>query len=371
MTVKKTAIITLALIIFGWAFYSIYKISATTAPDFSVLWLIAKDFGHVDNPYLNPGIYTPSGYPPFSYLFYIPLTLFPFNFGLLIFLLISFSAILGSVWISIKLIFKKVDIYHFLFASALTLIAFPTKFSLGMGQVNSIVLFLLLFSYMQTLNKKEVFPGILMGVAVMLKPIFAFFLLFFLIQEKWRLIFYSIITVLTGFAVTYAFYGLGIWEYWINDIIFPLLNYAGREVYYNQGFLGFASRFIASIEIRKIIEYIILPVSLIPIFIFRRTKSADLLLSLFILTLLITDSISWQHHFVWLIFPFILLTYYSIKLKGIWFWIFLGISYLLVSWNFKNPLTVPVILLSNTFYGGAILYFLNIYLLKLNLNHHG
>lgn len=342
-----------------------YRIGTTVAPDFSVLWLIARDFGKTVNPYLNSNVYTPSGYPPFTYLFYIPLTLFSFNIAQFTFLGISFVSILGSVWLSLKLIFKKFDPYLFLFVSALALTAFPTKFTFGMGQINAVVLLLLLLSYYESLKSKSIASGTALGFAIMLKPVFGFFLLFFVIGKKWRLIYYAFLTVFAGFLITYVFYDLGIWEYWIKNIIVPLLNYSGREVYYNQGFLGFISRLTGDLSVRKIAEWAAVLVSIVPIYLFGKTKNSLLYLSLFITTLLIADSLSWQHHFIWLIFPFVLLIKYAINLKKVWFWILLLLAYLCVGWNFKNPDGLSPLILSNTFYGGLILWGLNIYILKL------
>ncbi len=315
----------------GWALFSIYRIVTTTAPDFSVLWLVASDFYKTANPYLNPNIYTPSGYPPFSYFFYIPLTVLPFKIAQTTFVLMSFFSIIGSVVLSLKMIFKKAGLYVFLFVLALALISFPTKFTLGMGQVNAIVLFLLLYSHLHS-NDKPAFSGLLVGIAIMLKPIFGFFLFYFFLNKSWKLISYSLITVFVGFLGSMTFYGPGLWIYWIHDIVFPLLNYAGRESYYNQGFVGFISRLSSDIFLRKAAEWGIIIISTILLYV-KRKKDTFLLFSQFIISLLLLDSLSWQHHFVWLIFPFVLLAKHALGNKKVWFWILLFLSYLLVSWN--------------------------------------
>ena len=358
-------IIALSVLIFGWAFFSIFRIITTRAPDFSVLWFIAKDFYKTPNPYLNPNIFTPSGYPPFTYLLYIPLTPLSLIGAQLIFTLLSFAAILGSVYLSLKIVFKKVNLYILLFASSLTLTSFPVKFTLGMGQINAIVLFLLLLSFYLHLKNKSVTAGIIVGIAIILKPIFGFFLLFYILRKDWKLISYSLVTVFIGFLASLIYYGPALWFYWLKDIVTPLANLAGRESYYNQGLLGFVSRLTTSVSIRKVTElgsmFLLIPV----IFYQIKRRNVLLTLSVSIISLLLVDSLSWQHHFVWLIFPFVVLTGFAIKFKKLWYWILLGLSYLLVSWNFKNPapfLDFPKsLLLSNTFYGAVILYILNLY----------
>ena len=148
----------------------------------------------------------------------------------------------------------------------------------------------------------------------------------------------------------------------------PLLNYSGREIYYNQGFMGFVSRITPDIPLRSLTNNIfsVLVLAVISAFSLMR-KNYFLTFSLFVVSLVLLDSLSWQHHFVWLIFPFVLLSAYAAKLKSAAIGGLIGLAYLLVSWNFKNPslyLSFPKILfLSNQFYGAAILWGINVYLL--------
>jgi alpha-1,2-mannosyltransferase len=367
MRIWKTAIIFFAAIAIGWAIFSVYRIVTTKAPDFSVLWLVARDYYKTPNPYQNPDIFTPNAYPPFSNLFYIPLTFFPFKVAQTIFVLLSFFSVLGSVFLSLKLVFKKFDLYVILLGVSLALFSFPTKFTLGMGQINAITLFLLIYSYFLHSKNKPVLSGILMGIAIMLKPIFGFFLIYFVLVKSWKVIFYSLLTVFSGFLGSLIYYGPGLWFYWIKDVMAPLMNLAGRESYYNQGLLGFISRLTPSIRVRKIIQLAGL-LTVVPVIFYSVKKQNNLsILSVLVLTLLLADSTSWQHHFVYLIFPFTVLSGFALRLKKLWFWVLLGGSYLLVSWNFKNPapfLSFPnSLLLSHTFYGAVILYFMNLFCL--------
>jgi hypothetical protein len=232
-----------------------------------------------------------------------------------------------------------------------------------MGQVNSIVLFLLLSSFYFFLKKKSVTSGVLIGAAIILKPIFGFFLLFYILKKDWKVLFYSLITVLIGFLGSLIYYGPTLWFYWLKDIVVPLTNLAGREVYYNQGILGFISRLTTDVSIRKGSEIASLLITIPIVYYFVKRKNDLSILSGLTISLLLIDSISWQHHFVWLIFPFIFLTGYAIKFKKLWYWVLLGFAYFLVSWNFKNPnvfSNFPTsLILSNTFYGAVILLFLN------------
>jgi alpha-1,2-mannosyltransferase len=340
------------------------KIISTTAPDFGVLWISAKDLLSAKNPYSDPMLYTPNAYPPVTELFFIPLALLPYQVGQAIFVFISFASVLAAIFSSIKIAKGKVAWPYFLAFAGLALFSFPTKYSLGMGQPNPLVLFLLLLAFLLESKNKSAWAGILLGVSIILKPIFLFFLLFFVLNKSWKTILVSLATILTAVVITLFFWSPKIWASWFKTGIVPLANLAGREVYVNQGLMGFVSRIFINLEIRK---YLTGALSLLLIAIaadfslMKREK--NLVFSLFIITLLFIDSASWQHHFVWLIFPAVVLSTYIIKHKNAVLLGLLAAAYLLVSWNFKTPNLYPTVLLSNQFYGTTILWGINIYFL--------
>lgn len=238
-----------------------------------------------------------------------------------------------------------------------------------MGQVNAIVLFFLLFSYYLDDRKNSIAAGIAFGIAILLKPIFCFFLLFFILKRSRKLVLTSLITITSAFLLTLLFWGVPPWFDWLKIGILPLGNIAGRESYYNQGLMGFISRLGASIEVRKYLSGFLSILLVVYAFLLAIKKDAkSLVLSLFILTLLIIDTTSWQHHFVWLIFPFVILSDIAINARKKVVLILIFIAYLLAAWNFKNPLLFEnfpkVLLLSNQFYAAVILLGINLYFLK-------
>lgn len=353
----------------AWTGRSLLRIITTNAPDFSILWLAAKDLIGNKNPYLNPEIFTGVGYPPPTLILYLPLTLFPYPIAQTIFVLSSFTAVFCSVLLSLRLSLGKISWQNFLLATSLAFLAFPMKFTLGMGQNNSLALLLLLLSYSLNQQKRVLVGGILLGLAISLKPILVFLLLFFLIKRAWYLLFYVLLSV--GILTILALFlsNLNIFSYYFSQVVPPLFNLLDKEIYYNQGAMGFISRITSNLFLR---QYLNLAVSSVLVlvsvwFIFKK-RAVDLSFSLLIITLLLIDTLSWQHHFVWLIFPFILLTNYAFKAKSFLLLGLIGLSYLLVSWNFKNPALFSnfpwSFFLSHAFYGGVILLVVNVYFLK-------
>lgn len=340
------------------------RIISTTAPDYRVLWISAKDMLTSNNPYTDKELYTPNAYPPISELFYLPLAVLPYQPSQAVFIFLSFSSIIGSVFLSIKLIYKKVAWQHFLLFTALALLSFPTKFSLGMGQINLIVLFLLLLAYYFQQKNKQIISGSVLGISIILKPIFIFFLIFFILKKKWKMVLTSIFTVTFAILATVIFWPVDYWFSWFKTGILPLANLAGREAYCNQGLMGFISRIFSDLQVRKYLTLALsLLLTLIPSVLTLKRKNENLILSLFIITLLFVDSASWQHHFVWLMFPLIAVSQKVFLKKNAVFKAFIWLAYFLASWNFKNPFPYPPIIISNQFYSALILWAINIYLL--------
>ena len=145
----------------------------------------------------------------------------------------------------------------------------------------------------------------------------------------------------------------------------------GREIYYNQGIMGFISRITSDLTVRKDVT-VVISLLLTTVCGYFATKKQNKIhvFSLFIITLTLIDTLSWQHHFIWLIFPFIATAVTLHRKKMAVPGILLCISYLLTAWNFKHPEIYAhfpaVLFLSNQFYGAILLWGIIIYLLEIN-----
>ena len=348
---------------------SLALIIFSTAPDFSVLWTGAVDLIRGANPYINPSLFTGIGYPPNTLLFYLPFSLLPYQLAQVLFTLLSFGSFLGIIIISFKILKEKFSWQTFLVVFSLSLLSFPTKFTFGMGQSNIIAFFMLLLSYYLYKEKKLGMAGLILGLAISLKTIFAFFIIFFVLKKQWKVIKLAGLTIVATIGITSIFSNTNLYGYYLKEVVPPLFNLSGREIYYNQGVMGFISRLTNDLNERKYISLIIsLFLTLFASWFALYKKGKDLQFSLFITTLLLIDTLSWQHHFVWLIFPFVIIFEELFKRKLKILYLVLITAYLLVSWNIKNPslfMSFPEdLILSNVFFGTAFLLILNLYLLR-------
>jgi alpha-1,2-mannosyltransferase len=364
----KTLVILIAVFSFAWTFYSFYKIINSSTPDFGVLWQASKDLITHINFYTDKRLTFIYLLPPISAIFYLPFSLFSLKVALGLFSVFSLASVVLNVFLSFKIVFKRFKWEYLLFAISLCLVSFPTKFTFGMGQVNSISLLFLLASYYLYSKEKHNASGILLAISIISKPTFGIFIIFYLLNKSWKVLVSAGVTLVVGLVLSILIGRVNLYSYWFTHILPMILNSQGKEVYYNQGVSGFISRLLPFPQARLYLTYLSQSALFITtLYLTIRNKNQDILFSLFIITLLLIDPLSWQHHFVWLIFPFIVTIYHLLTQKNVWLWMLVSISYFLVSWNFKNPSLYahfPLsLIISNTFYGAVVLYLLLTYLI--------
>lgn len=337
---------------------SVYKIVTTSAPDFSVFYQSTYDLNRGINPYLESNLFTAFGYPVVTTLFFTPFILLPYQIAQGIFVILSAFSVLAIVYLSLLLINRKVDWRQFLFFSALAYLYFPTKFTLGMGQSSLLAYLLLLISYYFYRRKVKITSGIFLGITVLVKPILGFIFLFFILKKEWKIITTALFLIFLLTLLSIILYGFDKYYIYLTHVLPPLLRPVGREIYYNQGLMGFISRLTSNLTVRSITT-LISSLLLIGLIIKHKTSS-NLQFALLLTTLTLIDTLSWQHHFVFLIFPFIV----AVNLirgrgdkKGLFF---LLLAYFLVSGNIKDPQifsAFPInLILSHTFFGALILF---------------
>lgn len=348
-------------------FFSFVKIATTTAPDFSVFYYGVKDLISRQNPYQDLRLFTGVGYPPVTLLFFLPLTVIPCLIAQLVWLGLSFLSLLGAIYLSLKICLGRFSWKLFGIIVALALLAFPTKFTFGMGQSNLVVLFLLLLAFYLFENKKNILAGVILGVACLIKPLFVFFLFFFCLKRAWVVLSAALLTIIIFILGSFLIISPSLYLFYISKVIPPLFNLAGQEIYYNQGIMGFLSRQINDLVLRQWLAFSFsLLLSGATFWIICKTRKIKDGFALFFPTVLLIDTLSWQHHFVWLIFPFIIIYDSLLKVKLILPKIALFLSYILVAINIKEPFLVSNhLILSHVFFGTLILWGLCFYVFKI------
>lgn len=357
MLTKKTSIsLCLFLISITYLAYAAIHIISTSAPDFYVYYYAGKDFLHGINPYADTTLYTLFTYPPVSLVAISPLAFLPIKISQTIFILISSLSILILPFMIMNVLRVTYSPIALSFITACFIWSFPTKFTLGMGQINAIALFIFMLGI--SIQRPPLFKSLLLTIACIFKPILAFCLVIYIVRKDLRMVLYLIICTFIALIISYVVVGHETYLYYVTHIIPHLSSVAGREVYYNQGLLGFISRLTPVFQLRSALSLLAgIPIVSVMLWRMMRTTEFPYQLALALSTLVIIDTLSWQHHFIFLLYP---LLYISTHQKNNWFYLLGATAYILISINISTPgvyTTIPaILLLSHGFYGAILIW---------------
>ena len=335
----------------------------TSYPDFRNYYFNPQMAFKGLNPYIGgKNLYTATTYPPFSFILFSPFSIMNFEFAGKLITILSISLLIASLVFIFKTGEMKIKSYVFLLVSGLVFLYFPVKFTLGMGQINIFVLFFLtLFLYFLKL-KKILLSGFFLALSFLTKlfPILVF--PYLLYKRKYKLLAFSIFVILIVSGLSFILIPKEI-NFFFYQKILPSLLSSWHSDYYNQSISGFLSRSISNSQARSILRDIfVLFVIVSSVLILAKSKLKNMNFEagyLVIITLLI-DGFSWQHHFTWLILPFIFTLFLLIKTKQSKFpYALLFISYFLTAINFRSPSSLHVLLQSHVFFGALLLWILD------------
>ncbi len=373
-SMKSSRVIFIKILLLGAVLLSlsVFLRSATLDlyPDYNTYYYGTVNLINTDNPYITTeSMFAAFIYPPFSLIFFTPFTLFPYSVSENVFTFFSITCFFASIVILFKIFEIRILNIFGLVLIILLLNFFPVKFTLGMGQINNIILLLItLFLYFYLKTKDEL-AGIFLSIALSLK-IFPILLIAFLIRSKrWKIIFSIILSIIALYTISYFYVGHTTFFYFFETTL-PSIIGSQADAYYNQSFSAFLNRAIDNPLLTRFIliisGIILFSTSIIAIL---KQKNADTFLELLcisnlIILNLIFNSIAWQHHYVWTIIPLLATLFYikqnRINMKYV---TILALSFLLIAINLKDPQAFPVLIRSHALYGAVILYCLQLYLL--------
>lgn len=328
------ALFTLLLIL---AFRTILLSFSSRLQDFSYYLQGARFLLSGQNPYFT----SPSQvYPPASLFIFIPLSQLPGLLANTIWTSVSLISLFLALHYFEKYILGQVTFFTELIIYLVSLQTFPVKFALGQGQINFLVFlgFALIFHFLQT--KKDTLAGLTLAVITTLKfsPILIIPYLFLTKKTKsiyaflfFIIIFNLSIDLIFPFPLNKSF---------IQRITNMSANFSGD--YYNVSLTATIIRFFPQSAARFIDIGLAAFIWLISIFASIKTKDRLDSYLTFIIVILLTSPLTWQHYLFWSIPAFILLFSRTIlltkhidgKSSGA---LATLVSFALINSNIKNP----------------------------------
>ena len=333
----KAVIIFFFVLTIFYLSYSVFRIVTSFAPDFSVYYGAARSLVLGKNMYDDQALYTGVGYPPLSILFYIPLSFLPFRIAQGIWVVGSFLSIFISVYLTLFLYRKSVLWQEFFIVASLALLSFPFKFTLGMGQVNIVILFLLVLSVIfLTKRRNTIYSVLCLFFMCSLKPQMIVLLPIFLLYGHIREILWIGILIAFGVVMSGILFGWQLYSDYIFGGVPQLLTFQGPEVYYNQGIAAIVSRFIGSYSFIRPVWIALSFLLYAWVIGFLKKRRVPLIggVAIALPVLLLIEPLSWQHHYILLLPSFVYFWKYS---KTLWSKILFFICLFSISVNIPNP----------------------------------
>lgn len=367
------------LVIFSQFLYSLRGILSSTPIDFLHYYLSSYAVISGKNPYvevpthkLSSGDPIVFNYPPTALLLFIPLSVFPIEITRVFWQLIILLSLIISIQIGLKLLNIKPNIIIWLATLSLAILSFPIRHTFGMGQVSIIILFLILMSFYFAKTEKNLLAGLFLAFAIGIKLFPIIILPYLLLKRKWRLFIYSILFLLIFIGLSYLIVGSIGWQKFF--LVLPKPDFTlSRGYYFEQSITAFATRLNISFSLKMILfilmEGIVLIGTGIKIIKSKSKEFKEKEISLLLIITAIATGFNWQHYLALLLFPFMTLVVILYKSKNKMLFLIGLLSYLLVSYNIKNPENIKYyfdglgnIILSHEFIGAFILWLLLIFM---------
>ena len=293
----------------GQLFYGLSIHVSSPLVDFEVYYRAGRYFLSGLNPYSANFPPMQLNYPPSSLPFFALWNLLSYPYAQLIFTASSLFLFLFSC----VLLMQRLKIHKALILLVLALLvqAFPTKFTLVLGQVNLILLSLVIFAFLLNWHGRKTFAGLLWGLASGIKLTPLSLGIYFLIRKDWQTLFAGIFTFALLNLASISLVP-GSLNYYFTRL--PLLITLSQppDSYYNQSLKIFLDRLsLPFADILILLITIILFCFGVRKYLSKRRmpgkKEAGLLNDLsfysqLLILSVISSSVAWQHHFV-LTFP--------------------------------------------------------------------
>ena len=323
---------TLVLLFFGPSFLRLFRPTPDNYPDFVQEWLSARNFWAGDPVYLPQrlAMYRHTGqdiaafdvglpwnaHPPVTVLLAIPFgKITDYRTAHLVWNLCMFPLIPLSIW----LIFRELRIawnWHLAVLTGCYLIsASPVRLQLFQGQLNSILLLLLVIGWLADRRGYQAGAGIAVGIATAMKLYPGLLLIYFATSGRWRAIAAALLAGAAFNGLALAVFGWSAFETYVRQVL-PSLN-VFRGAWSNYSATGYWTRVghqfhipllgtIAAIASQCLVVAVVALASRG----IRSIRERDLAYALTIVGMTLASPVAWGHYLVMLVLPMVLAWYY-------------------------------------------------------------
>ncbi|AHH98867.1 glycosyltransferase 87 family protein [Kutzneria albida] len=285
-----------ALVFFVFAYHidlDVYRIGAR------VLLSGGDLYGHL--PATESGVSLGFTYPPIAAALFVPLALVPMPVAGLLLTLATFGALAAVMRITLPALGIRFDNRLLFLLGPIALLFEPIRGTLGYGQVNLLLMGLVV---LDCLSPRPKWPrGLLIGIAAAIKLTPAVFVLFFLLRKDYRAAMVGALSFAGMSVIGFALNWRDSWHYW-GALIFDPDRVGGVAYAANQSIQGVLARYGMPHATALWLLASVLVLTLAAVGMRRALASGapTWALALNAFAGLLVSPISWSHHWVWIAF---------------------------------------------------------------------
>ena len=263
-----------------------------------------------------------NAHPPSSVLLALPLAALDYPDAFLVWSLLSLAALGVSAWLVARQLSLPILPETVAALIALLLVCTPFRAQMGEGQMNLILLLLIVGAWAADRSGRQTPAGVLLGVAVAIKLFPAFLALYFLVQRRWRVLAAAALSFAAIIGVTAAVFGPAVLPTYFNEVLPEVWRFRGG--WNNVSLVGFWSRlfdvemkpepvvplFAAPVLARLASAASVLGVAAVTVWSTLRARNradSDLAFAIAIVGMLLVTPTAWGHYLVLLLLPLVVI----------------------------------------------------------------
>jgi alpha-1,2-mannosyltransferase len=297
--------------------------------DFLQDYVLAKAIAERANPYVPISVLAqrylgplpqavfphPSPHPPPLGVLFLPLIVLDYSTAALLWLVFELGCLVAAVYMLGRAVGVRLPILRTLALTAALLVWYPFSFGLVFGQLMIPMLCLLAGARLAMRSGRDGSGGVLIGLALLLKPIAWPLLLMLALLRRWRALAASAVSVLVGYVIALPLVGVDVFLDYFTRVV-PLVSNAYRSDPWNFSlaslgwklFEGTGSKVTIGLEAPPLVESVsaaraasfFAPVFavLLAAAVVRRAADIDISLGVMLGVSILIAPITWSHYLV-------------------------------------------------------------------------
>jgi Glycosyltransferase family 87 len=287
-----------------------------------------------------------NAHPPASVLLCLPFAALDYSTALMIWNLLSLGALAASIYLiahELRIPLDRWSVFPILSLILLAAYMGPLRAQMEQGQWNLFLLLLFTGVWKCSRTDRPILAGVLLGLATAVKLFPGLLFIPFLLQRRWRLVAWGVVSFAAASLLTVGVLGLETCRTYLFEVLPHLERYRGHwagvsfKGFYSKlfdpiAFNGLTTALLQSPWLARILTF--LSSGLVLLFLVRSSLRArsqqeqDDVFSLTLIAMLLVSPIAWDHYILLLLLP--LMYFWATLPKSGWTtWTFRGLAVLL------------------------------------------